>query len=286
MFEPLAPEIAFSHFIQSFSTVSLDQAFHAITLLGHPGIWIFLVAFLYWKGDEKKSFFLATVLLFTAATVGILKNLVMRLRPSAEEFRVLVYESDSIFGFPSGHATTIGGIFGYYFEKFKKKARLLGLVIVILVMVSRIYLGVHFLGDVVVGVLFGFLIGRLIHYFEKRFEKVKLNHEKMMEETGIIAAVLISIVISLAFRPLGLAAGFMGYFAGVFAFKLLKHDSRKLEGKQLWIKEKGGFAVLGTLGIAAEISPFAPEIYFISGAWISLIYPSVYERVLKQSKLK
>lgn len=279
MFEPLAAEIAFSHFVQTFSSASLDNFFLAITFLGDPRLWIGLSAFIYWQGNEKKSFFLTTTLLFVGALVGILKPTLGRIRPSSEEFRVLVDYTD--MALPSGHATTIAGIFGYYWEKFRENARVLGLLVVLLVLLSRIYLGVHFVGDVMIGGLFGFLIGRMVHWMEQKYTKIKFNQKKLLQEIGLGITIILAIIISLTLRSFALGSGLLGYFAGVFAFKLLEKDQEKVKGKKLWVKEIIGFTGLGILGILAFTTEFEAEALFLGGLWITLIYPIIFEKLLK-----
>ncbi|MCR4369472.1 MAG: phosphatase PAP2 family protein, partial [archaeon] len=156
MFEALQAEAQFTHLLQGFATPALDSFFIVITHLGNPLLWMALSAFLFWKGDEKKSFFLATAILFISALVGVLKPLIGRARPPIEDFRVLALEIDSPYALPSGHAGTIGSVFGYYWEKFANTARFAGIIIVVLVLASRVYLGAHYIGDVLLGVLFGF----------------------------------------------------------------------------------------------------------------------------------
>ncbi|MAG17908.1 MAG: hypothetical protein CL944_00335 [Candidatus Diapherotrites archaeon] len=282
MFEALEAELWFSTFVQSFSTVSLDSFFLTITWLGNPVLWISLAAFLYWKGDEKKSFFLMLTILFATAVVGILKPLIGRLRPSEEMFRVLDNLTESQYSFPSGHSATIAGIFGYYWEKFKHNARITGLIIVLLVLLSRIYLGVHFLGDVLVGALFGFLIGRLVHYLEKKYAKIRFNQIKLLEEIGLVSVIVLAIFVSLGLRQLELSIGLFGYFAGAFAFKLINMDSTRLSGQKLWAKQLFGFAGLGMIGLTGYVYELLLIALFIGGIWITFIYPVIYEKLLRK----
>src|SRR3989344_4603968 len=255
MFEPLELEIAFGHFVQSSYSSSLDAFFLILTQLGNPVLWLLLIALLYWSGEEKKSFFLASTLIFVAALVGILKLITLRARPLESEFRVLVQEPLSLYSLPSGHAATIAGVFGYYWEKFEHSARILGLFIVLLVMISRVYLGAHYLGDVLV--------------------------------VGLIGAIVVAIIISLLYRPFAIASSFAGFFAGFFFSKPLGAKYQKVQGTPLIIKIGLGFIGLALIGVGSiQFEEFSAEGFFAFGLWISMIYPLIYERILNGSKPK
>lgn len=64
-------------------------------------------------------------------------------------------------GFPSGHALGAFGVVGYLWRRVKKKWKIVLLIGGFLVALSRVYLGVHYPIDVVVGGLLGFAIGYL-----------------------------------------------------------------------------------------------------------------------------
>lgn len=279
MFEPLAIETAFSHFVQSFANSSLDSFFIGISVLGHPALWFFLAAFYYWKGDEKKSFWLASTILFISAVIGVLKIVTARPRPDPDIFRVITPETG--YALPSGHSAIASGMFGYYWEKFRRSARFIGLVIVVLVMLSRVYTGAHFLGDVIIGAFFGFLIGRMIHWAEAKYHGINFDFKRILEEAGLVGAIAAAVVVSIWLRPLSLASILLGYFAGFFCFKLLGMNSTKLAGKPLIAKEGIGFLVLAGIFIVAQTLEIEPEMLFLGGVWITLIYPAIYEMAIK-----
>lgn len=113
-----------------------------------------------------------SILLADQISVHLFKNGFERYRPSHnEELKHLLhfyevkpgeYYTGGKYGFVSSHAanffTLIAFIFPFYKEK--KKWILAGLILVgILVAISRIYLGVHYFSDVLIGAALGILVG-------------------------------------------------------------------------------------------------------------------------------
>jgi hypothetical protein len=73
--------------------------------------------------------------------------------------RVIPYWGEISFGLPSGHALTGAGLWGLLAALFRQKwfTRLM-VGIIFMIGLSRIFLGVHFLTDVLAGWLLGFLL--------------------------------------------------------------------------------------------------------------------------------
>jgi undecaprenyl-diphosphatase len=74
--------------------------------------------------------------------------------------------------FPSGHSTTIAAIFTMlaYFRRQYKYEILIYAVLCPTIAYTRIYLGVHFLGDVVAGIALGFICSVLLIWLIKPFQ--------------------------------------------------------------------------------------------------------------------
>lgn len=106
------------------------------------------------------------VLLLDQVSSGLIKPLVERLRPSHDEsichsLRYVNGYRGGRYGFVSGHATNIVGIVTWLCYMFRTyMARLLFVTFAVTLCYSRIYLGVHFPGDIVCGALLGFVIAR------------------------------------------------------------------------------------------------------------------------------
>ncbi|MCZ4694238.1 phosphatase PAP2 family protein [Ancylomarina euxinus] len=113
---------------------------------------------------------------------GILKPTFQRFRPSrSPELADLVHTVNGYrggkYGFASSHAANVFGLATFCSLLFRnRKLRLFLFSWAILVSYSRIYLGVHYPGDIIVGTAIGLFFGYLIYKILPRFKFIKLNN--------------------------------------------------------------------------------------------------------------
>lgn len=107
------------------------------------------------------------ILVLDQTSSGLIKPFVERLRPSHDntisEFLNYVngYRGGR-YGFVSGHATNIVGITTWLCHIFRTKvARAVFIIFAVTLCYSRIYLGVHFPGDIICGSILGYVLARL-----------------------------------------------------------------------------------------------------------------------------
>jgi undecaprenyl-diphosphatase len=136
-------------------------------------IWIPLyLAILIWIGYKyKKKFPVIVVFIILAATladqssVQLFKNMFHRLRPCHEpSLQGLVHlvnnECGGLYGFVSSHATNAFNVALLSLMFIKKRWYSVSIIIwAAIVGYSRIYLGVHYPGDVICGSMLGAFIG-------------------------------------------------------------------------------------------------------------------------------
>lgn len=135
-------------------------------VLAHSGdswFWLLGLAILWWLGSDywkSRALTLVVAILLTAVIVFVVKLLVRRRRPEGEWGKF--YRQTDPHSFPSGHAVRavmlavimlgLGPLW-------------LGLVLLVwapLVGLARVAMGVHYLSDVLAGMMLGLLIGGLV----------------------------------------------------------------------------------------------------------------------------
>lgn len=154
--------------VQSIHTPFLDAFFEGITIFGEELFMVPLLAIIYWTMNKKFGETLAYTVFTSLLLNNTLKEMFSFERPIGEEgIRTLRPETATGKSFPSGHSQNGAATGGAFMIEFKKKwlTLLLG-ILIFLIGLSRIYLGVHYPKDAVVGILLGlltaFLCARLL----------------------------------------------------------------------------------------------------------------------------
>lgn len=165
---------AISLFFSVHNNVIFTNIFKAISFICSPKFMIALNVLLFIFIIVKKKYKLFIIVLSSISSViinNLVKIIVRRERP--DYLRMVMEKS---YSFPSGHAMISVLFFGSiiylvnkYNLKYKKLITFSLSTFVLLVGISRIYLGVHYLTDVVGGYLLGFIVLFLIiHLFERK----------------------------------------------------------------------------------------------------------------------
>lgn len=139
-------------------------------------LYIFLMYLIYrhfgWKGTLIIVVLVAGLITCTDQLANVFKDGFERLRPCQQDFIKIRYLDDYCgkYGFFSAHAaSTMGAAFyvGFILKPFYKWIFPLMLIWAIFVGYSRIYIGVHYPGDVLVGMILGAMLGFLFYKIQK-----------------------------------------------------------------------------------------------------------------------
>ncbi len=152
-------QIELLKFIQSISNPFLDVLFQMITITAEETFFIFVAAWFLWCYDKRAGYRIGFAFLTSSILNPFLKSIFRFDRPigveGIESQRVHTAGGSS---FPSGHtqgATSFWLGIMLYFRK--RSVWILGIVMSLLVAFSRLYLGVHWLTDILGGMFFAIL---------------------------------------------------------------------------------------------------------------------------------
>jgi undecaprenyl-diphosphatase len=160
-------------FLNSINSPFFDQVMHAVS---GKLIWVplYLAILIYLGKTYKRKFLVILLLIIIAAVLSdqfsvFVKNLVQRLRPCLEpELDGMVHlfkgECGGKYSFVSSHATNSFNVALLSLLFIRKRWYTISILIWAAVIgYSRIYLGVHYPGDVICGSLLGAFIGWSIY---------------------------------------------------------------------------------------------------------------------------
>ncbi|NUM43020.1 MAG: phosphatase PAP2 family protein, partial [Leptospiraceae bacterium] len=185
----------------------LGEFFKAISVFCHysGGItfFIFLLPFVYICYSRNLGIKLGVAILSTGILNGLAKFYFESPRPSglSNSFTQLLKSAEEkSFGFPSGHSHVAILIWGIFFLHFKNKfLKGFSLFMIFSVPLSRMYVGVHYPGDVIGGLLMGFISLILIEWIFKLspdFPSLKeMDSKKLISLIRSISLALIAITL-------------------------------------------------------------------------------------------
>ncbi len=144
------------YFFESIRFPLLDELMLLITQFGEETAFLVAAMAMFWCVDKNRGYYVLSVGFFGTILTQIIKLFCQVPRPWVQDpdFTVVgdAKEAAGGYSFPSGHSQSAIGTFGSIAADTKRKPlRWLYIAICVLVPISRMYLGVHFLSDVVVG---------------------------------------------------------------------------------------------------------------------------------------
>ena len=140
----------------------LNELMIWMTLYGREIVWIVVIIIFFvfggWLG-KKIAVTIGLSILVLTFLVPVIKNLVERPRPLVPQADFLL-AADKEYAFPSGHATIVAAGVAVVLALYRGSARrtIISIILsfeVVLVCVSRVYVGAHYPLDVLGGILLG-----------------------------------------------------------------------------------------------------------------------------------
>jgi membrane-associated phospholipid phosphatase len=159
--------IALIHSLQTLSP-GLDGVMEFLSFLGRVEFYLIFLPFIYWSVDRRIAVRTILVLILVNLTGLTFKVLLHQPRPYWIS-DVLALSEETSYGIPSSHASDSTGVWGYLALRFKRRwFWIAAAALIVLISLSRLYLGMHFPHDVVIGWLIGAAVIALFVRFEGR----------------------------------------------------------------------------------------------------------------------
>lgn len=297
----------------------LESFLVAISALGQLEFYIIVLSLIYWAINKSLGRTLMYVASLSNMILSSMKHVLRDPRPYWINPEIGLAEESS-YGFPSGHAQGAATFYFFLALWLRKRWMWVGaLVMVFLMALSRVYLGVHDIADVVGGIFFGsllvgfyFFIWR--RYFSNWYQNRILGQRLFYAVLVPITLLAIYLVIMVIMMSLGqpdrdvpwaayidpaerysietVAAGFGSLLGLSIGFVLEASRVRFLVEGPVWKR-----AARYTLGLAVTLlfwrgldlvfpddplwlaTPFRTLRYFIGGIWTSYYGPMVFVRL-------
>jgi membrane-associated phospholipid phosphatase len=275
--------------LQSFFSTQLSSVFEAITLLGDGTVLVGLSAAIYWCFDKSCGRLVTYVLLFGAYLNFFLKVFIPWPRPPAD--LRLAEKSEASYGFPSGHAQNSTTFWTWTTLNFRKRILgLLGVIVVVAVGISRIYLGLHYLAQVIGGWAFGVAVACfglvLVQHIPHRNDRMRAMPQVLFAFSTLIPLVIAFMLGAANQIDPGQIGGYLfGFSLGALAEDKYVHFTVDISTAQRILRLAIGGALTGLLVLALQ--PILPDAYLvptfvssvIRGLFVAAIVPAVFTRM-------
>lgn len=271
-------------YLQSFASPFWDKFFIGATLFGEVYFAVPAMALIFWCFEKDWGYRLGFAYLSNGILNVAIKEIFQIPRPIGQPgIRSLFVKTAEGYSFPSGHtqnAASLAASFGTYFKK--NGVYLIGAMVIILVALSRLYLGVHTPADVACGAVIGggwvFVSNYLFDYAERRKNRVVFVIPVILILTG-----LYFFPVHFYYKAAGASLGFLlGYFVEP---RYINFSPRTTLGKQI-VKYFSGMAVL--LAIELYGKKLLPDFlfcdlfrYLLMGVWVTIIAPYLFKYMFK-----
>lgn len=259
---------------------ALDTFFAIFNFLGDEQFFMIFIALIVWCFHKSLGYWTSVLLLLTASSSDSLKVITALPRPEIEGIR-----QASDFSFPNGPPALSMAVWGYLSVRLRSTGFKIWAVVVIgLVSLSEIVMGKGYFGDVLGGILLGFLTLSIFAWanalFVERGWAAKLTFPVLL-----ILAVAIPVALIFVWTWDG-APKLMGYLAGGSLGYVLEREKLRFKTGGKWYQQllKAVIGLAGLFGLVLGLGrvlpgdvPIAMFAHFsLIGLWVTIIAPSIF----------
>lgn len=177
-------------YLNGMHTPFFDTLMWYVSKTATWSLMLITLIFILFRDNWRKAIFVLIGIAFTITLAdqissGIIKDTIERLRPTHNpEIGFLVHivngYKGGLYGFVSSHAANTIGVATFISLLFKHKILTISIFLwAIIISYSRIYLGVHYVGDIIGGICVGLIsgyIGFRIYQYAKNIKNIKQKY--------------------------------------------------------------------------------------------------------------
>lgn len=256
----------------------LTYFFEAITFLGNEEFLLLFIPLLYWNWRKDPAVALMFLLLLAGYISLTLKGVFQWERPPMELWLV----NARGYTFPSSHAVTAVVLFAWLAHEIRRSwFSFLSILMILLVAFSRVYLGVHYIQDVLAGLALGTTI---FYAYLLSFNRFRIRLQRLNNLEKGVGAVVLSIVLLLLQQNIivGMVCGlFAGVVVGILVEPYFAEFSTAGNLGQKIARSAIGLLILASLWqtlvwFLPDNPAFTWFQFFIIGAWMTAASPWIF----------
>jgi len=262
----------------------------AITTTGNQIFYVLFLPLCYWLYDTKLSLKIGTVFLVSATINDMTKEIYQNPRPDPANLLEGIRQLNLSYkphspGFPSGHtqgAVSLWGAALYFINK--KWVRILSVMLIILIPYSRIYLGVHYLGDVIGGYVLGLIclltVIPLIILVQRNY--LKVNTVLTVSFLVIVPLVIFYIIPGHGInQTMGVLSGMLlGAFFGEERIDFNPRNSILPNIIKIFLGLAGVFIIKEGMKLVLPSIPMSGYFrYWLIGFWVAFGAPLIFSKI-------
>jgi membrane-associated phospholipid phosphatase len=269
---------------------TLDIPFKAISFTGEEEFYLIVLPLVYWCLNRALGARLTVIAMFSAYVSGLAKLLFNQVRPFEYDARVQQQTDVLGNGFPSLHTQNAVTFWGYLARQVRRRwMGSVAVLLIVLVPLSRLYLGVHFPTDLLGGYAIGALLLLLFLWLEPRAE-AWLARKGVGWQLGL--AIVVPLVLLLALPSADeISVTSLGMLMGALIGFAIERRWVRFESGGAWLTMVGRYLV-GVLvvlvlrfGLKAAFTGLEPEIvfrvirYVAMGLWFAAGAPWLFVKL-------
>lgn len=291
------------HALQSARNGFSDTFWKLVTYLGEEMFVVAVMMFVFWCVDKRKGFKFINIYFMSVAIVAGLKVLVHRVRPfnayGDNGYVESIGEKSSDYCFPSGHTNSISTLATLSVKEFPRARKFtlpIGIALVLLVMFSRMYLGQHYLTDVLAGACTGVVIVLGLSFLYDLLKNREEYIAFVLVPLAVVASVFVGVfgegeMLETALTLTGIMTSvYIGYF---IEKRVVRFNVKSALWQQI-VKYVLGASVAGFLYFAlgelfvgdTTMWLYGYLRYFIIGAWLMLGAPALFRLLGLEKKIE